>query len=207
VNRQHSHIRLVARKLLTSRSTKVDEDRISAIIEALTEKMYSHGHAIGRKEAKELGLPVDYSEDKIEQLVWRLYEQYEVFLQLNEPLDAEQLFLNQQQDQHDLGNVAMAAIETTRKFDVFEANAIFRAVRNVPSNPQINVNLSLGLPPGLQPNQLPAQAQQILQQLISQVSQAIPQLVHQAIVQQSPIVGIEGKLYGSRWIDRTDEPE
>lgn len=59
VNRQNSHIRLVARKLLTSREKKFDEEKINSIIETLTEKMYSHGHAIGRKEALEIGLPID----------------------------------------------------------------------------------------------------------------------------------------------------
>jgi len=55
----------VARKLLTSRKEKIEEDRISTIIDALTEKMYSHGHAIGRKEASELGLSVDKPEDAV----------------------------------------------------------------------------------------------------------------------------------------------
>ncbi len=58
VNRQFSHIRLVARKLLSLRSASMDGDKVDAVIDALIEKMYSHGHAIGRLEAAELGLPV-----------------------------------------------------------------------------------------------------------------------------------------------------
>ena len=61
VNREQSHIRLVARKLLASHRDKIEEGRLSAIVEALTEKLYSHGHAIGRKEAKEIGLPIEYA--------------------------------------------------------------------------------------------------------------------------------------------------
>jgi predicted transcriptional regulator len=38
VNRQYSHIRLVARKLLTSRNQKIEEGKVAAIIETLTEK-------------------------------------------------------------------------------------------------------------------------------------------------------------------------
>ncbi len=60
VNRQNSHIRLVAKKLLASRKEKHSEDKMTSIIDTLTEKMYFHGHAIGRREAKELGLPVEY---------------------------------------------------------------------------------------------------------------------------------------------------
>ena len=55
VNRQYSHIRLVAKKLLGSLKAKTEEPRIDSIIEALTEKMYSHGHGIGINEATELG--------------------------------------------------------------------------------------------------------------------------------------------------------
>jgi len=65
VNRQYSHIRLVARKLLMSRKEKIEESRIGSVIEALTEKIYSHGHAIGRMEATELGLPVDRPDENL----------------------------------------------------------------------------------------------------------------------------------------------
>ena len=50
VDRQDSHIRLVARKLLTSHKQKMEEEKLQSIIDILTEKIYSHGHAIGRKE-------------------------------------------------------------------------------------------------------------------------------------------------------------
>jgi hypothetical protein len=83
VSRQNSHIRLVARKLLTSRKEKMDEEKINAVIETLTEKMYSHGHAIGRKEAKDIGLPVEYPEDETEKLIWELYLFYEKFCSLS----------------------------------------------------------------------------------------------------------------------------
>ena len=45
---------------------KIEEGRIGAIIDALVEKMYSHGHAIGRGEATELGLPVDKPDGSLE---------------------------------------------------------------------------------------------------------------------------------------------
>jgi hypothetical protein len=168
VNRQHSHIRLVARKLLTSRSTKIDEDRIGTIIEALTEKMYSHGHAIGRREAAELGLPVETAGLEVERPIWSLYEEYEAFLKLNEPIDPEELLTRQNKEEHTEDNVALAVIESTEKLNVFEVTALLRRRRAVPSNPQINQNMTLGLPPSIQPEQLPQQVQQLLQQLVQQ---------------------------------------
>ncbi len=88
---------------------------------------------------------------------------------------------------------------------MFELNAIFRRKRQVPSNPQININMNLGLPPGIDPMKLPQDFQQIVQQLMGQIAQAIPQIVQQEIIRQSPIVGIEGRTFGGKWREKTDE--
>lgn len=204
VNRQYSHIRLVARKLLTARREKIEEDRIGTIIEVLTEKIYSHGHAIGRREAIELGLPVEKPDDQLEELLWQLYQEYENWLQLTEPLDPEELLTRGDQEKHSADNIPIAVIESTSKLDVFEVSSVFRRKRQVPSNPQININMTLGLPPGLDPAELPQNSQQVLQQLIGQISQAIPQIVQQELVRQSPIVGIEGRTFGGRWKEKPE---
>jgi len=204
VNRQYSHIRLVARKLLTSRKEKIEEGRIGTIIEALTEKMYSHGHAIGRMEATELGLPVDKPDDSLETLIWTLYQEYERLLQLVEPIDPEELLTRENKEEHTLDNIPLAVIETIPKVDIFELNSVFRRKRQVPPNPQININMNLGLPPGIDPTKLPQNFQQVVQQLIGQIAQAIPQMVQQEIVRQSPIVGIEGRTFGGKWKEKTD---
>jgi len=205
VNRQYSHIRLVARKLLTSRKEKIEEGRIGTVIEALTEKMYSHGHAIGRREATELGLPVAKSDDNLETLIWSLYQEYETLLQLNEPIDPEELLTSKAKEEHVEEHIPLAIIESVQKLDVFEINAVFRRKRQIPTNPQININLNAGLPPGMDPAQLPANFQQIVQQLLGQISQAIPQIVQQEIVRQSPIVGIDGRTYGGKWREKNDQ--
>jgi len=205
VNRQYSHIRLVARKLLTSRKDKIEEDRISTIIDALTEKMYSHGHAIGRKEAAELGLPVDKPEDALENLMWALYQEYEAMLRLNEPIDPEELLISRNKEEYTEELIPLAVIESIPKLDIFETNAVFRRKRQVPPNPQININLNFGLPPGVDPSKLPQNLQQVIQQLLNQLAQAIPQIVQQEIARQSPVVGIEGRTYGGKWKEKTDQ--
>jgi len=203
VNRQHSHIRLVARKLLTSHQQKMEESKIGTIVDALTEKMYSHGHAIGRVEAAEIGLPVKMPDDELEKLIWNLYTEYETLLRLNDPLDPEELLEQQNTDQIK-ERVLLAIIESTQKQHVVEANAVFQRRRQIPSNPQININLPLNLPPGIDPAQLPSNIQQLLQQMLTQLSQIIPQIVQQEIFRQSPIIGIEGRVYGGKWVGKTD---
>lgn len=205
VNRQYSHIRLVARKLLTSRKEKIEESRIGAIVEVLTEKMYSHGHAIGRREAKELGLPICEPDESLEALIWSLYQKYEGLLQLNQVIDPEDLLTSKKEEEHTDECVPLAVIESAKMLDVFEINVAFRRKRQIPPNPQINVNLNLGLPPGMDPAQLPPAFQQTIQQLLTQISQVIPQIVHQEITRQSPIVGVELRGYGGKWKEKGDK--
>ena len=198
VNRQNSHIRLVARKLLTSRKEKMDEEKINSIIETLTEKIYSHGHGIGRKEAKDIGLPI-IPDEKVEKMIWQLYLKYEEFLKLADPIYPEiELGIGENKILKDL---PLAVIESAKKLHIHKVNVDLRKNRKVPPSPQINLNLNLQLPPSIKPNQIPQQAQQILQQLMAQISQNITQLVQQEIVRQSPIVGIGGRVYGGNWYE------
>ena len=199
VNRQHHHIRLVARKLLTSRREKLDEEKISTIIETLTEKIYSHGHAIGRREAKDIGLPVEYPDDELENLMWKLYLEYEEFLKLRDPVHPE--IVLKDKDQHQIENMPIAVIESSKKLHIFKTNIELKKKRNIPSNPQININIGLQLPPGISPQQIPQQVQQVLNQLLNQISQMIPNIVHQEIVRQSPVIGIEGRAFGGKWVE------
>ena len=197
MNRMNSHIRLVARKLITSRKEKMDEERINSVIETLTEKIYSHGHGIGRKEAKDIGLPIIFPDENTEKLLWQLYLKYEDFLKLNESIYPE--IEVAKEENKILENLPIAVIESDKKLHIFKTNVDIRRNRKVPPSPQININVNLQLPPGIQPAQIPQQAQQILQQLMAQISQNITQLVQQEIVRQSPIIGIGGRVYGGKW--------
>jgi len=199
VNRQNSHIRLVARKLLTSRKEKIDEEKISTIIETLTEKIYSHGHAIGRKEAKDIGLPVVYPEAREEEWIWELYLKYEEFLKINDSIYPEVELRDR--ENATLENMPIAVIESAGKLHVFRTNVDLRKKRQTPPSAQININLNLQLPAGISPTEIPQQAQQVLQQMMAQLSRAIPNIVHQELVRQSPIKGFEGKPFGGKWYE------
>ncbi|MEO0242801.1 MAG: hypothetical protein ABIM42_07200 [candidate division WOR-3 bacterium] len=203
VNRQNSHIRLVARKLLTSKREKLDEAKINSIIEILTEKIYSHGHAIGRKEAIEIGLPVEIPSDEVESLMWQLYLEYEKYLKLNEPLDP--LITLAGKEEHHLDNVPIAMIESENKLHIFRVQIDLKRKRQIPSNPQININFGLTLPPNIRPEDIPQNVHQILQQIINQIAQRIPQLVQQEIIRQSPEVGVDIRIYGGKWEEVEEE--
>lgn len=202
VNRQHSHIRLVARKLLTSRKDKMDEETIGAVIDMLTQKMYSHGHGIGRKEASDIGLPVVVPDAELEQLIWDLYLLYEAQLELGSPVDPESEL--EDSDEKDLGRLPVAIIESVAQTHIHCANAKLSKRRSVPSSPQINLNLNLQLPPGIDVSTLPVQSQEILHKMVEQLSQIVGQIVQQELNRQSPVTGIDIRTYGGRWELRTD---
>ncbi len=78
VNRTHNLIRLLAKRLLKSHKVPMKEDQIEKIVEAFTEKLYSHMYFIGRKEAKEeLGVKSVVDADaELSDLMSKLYSEY-----------------------------------------------------------------------------------------------------------------------------------
>lgn len=199
VNRQNSHIRLVARKLLTSRNEKVDEEKIDSIIETLTEKMYYHGHGIGRKEAKEIGLPINNPKSEIEDLMWDLYIEYRNSLELDNPIFPD-VALGEEESKI-IPQIPVAIIESREKSYEHKIDLEFTKQRKIPSSPQINVNVNLQLPPEIPPDQIPSELQQILQDLMSQVAEQSKVQVQQEIIRQSPLTGFNGRARTFKWYE------
>lgn len=199
VNRQSNHIRMVARRLLTTRTEKIDESKINTVIETLIEKIYFHGHAIARKEAGDIGLKVDYPSEALEDLMWKLYLAYEEVLKLNEPIDP--ITSLQSQERAVLPDQPTAVIESADMMHIFKLNIELRNKRQVP--PNLNVNLQLQLPPSIDLKTLPQQSQQVLNDIMQQISILAPQLVQQELIRQSPLIGFDAKSYSGRWIKET----
>ena len=210
VNREHSHIRLVAKKLLSSHNKKLDEERMNTIIEALTEKIYSHGHAIGRREVNELRLPTAEMSSELEEAMWNLYIEYEDMLELNNPIDFEMLLRqsNQPIDMKELQDLICATIESNNKSHEFLLNVMINRNRAIPQNLQMNLNLNIGLPPTINIQQMPPesqqQIQQLVQQLLQQIQRALPSLVQNEIARQSQTRGFSARGFNGRWVEKKD---
>lgn len=84
---------------------------------------------------------------------------------------------------------------------IFRTNIEIKKKRNVPPNPQMNINLGLQLPPEISPQQIPQQVQQILNDLLNQIARLLPNIVQQEIWRQSPVTGVEGRAYGGKWVE------
>jgi len=95
VKRSLSHSNMMAQKLLSLHMNKAtDQHHIDEIAENLTSKLYYHGHPINRKEAKQIGLKnISDPDEKLEQLMWNLYSEYEKEIKSDEPFDPAMDFI------------------------------------------------------------------------------------------------------------------
>lgn len=198
IERVYSHIRLVARNLLALHKPPMEDRRISAISEALIEKIYVHGHGIGRKEAANIGLDVVPTDDAAEVLVWSLFQEYEDEFRLRETRDAE-FYFPANSDVYERPDTPIACIESVVHLHDCTCRVRAQRVRNIPPNPTINVNLSLNLPPNINPQQLPQQFQQMIQQFLQQAVQQLQPLVAQELQRQSPVTGLLAQGIGVVW--------
>lgn len=199
IYRTHSHIRMLAGKLLHSRREPMKEEQINAIVETMAEKIYSHGHAIGRKEANDIGLPVGDVPPELDAAMWSLLEQYEDFLTLRKPFDPEaELGLLDEGS----AKSSVAMIESSGLTTAHRGTVNFKRLRQSGGPVAVNVNLGVQLPPGLPPQAIP---QQIIQQLIQQVQNDVPKLVQEQVKAQSPTIGAQIQMIGFCWEDITNE--
>ncbi len=197
INRIHAHIRVVAEKLLSARRTDpFDTTKIKLIIETLTERTYQHGHAIGRKEAKEIGLQISETDEDIENLMWSLFEHYEELCQLKSPIDPNTFIPEDVENK--VEGLTLAAIESIDCAHHYVCELYMEKKRNMPGQMAINVILNLQLPQNFQ-QQLPQATQQILQGLLQQAQLEVQRIVGEELKKQAPIVGINGRVQDGAW--------
>lgn len=197
LERVYQHIRLVGHNLLMLHKPQLQEEKIKLITEALTEKMYVHGHGIARREATDLGLDVQALTDDEEKPIWELYSQYEEAFRLRDTREAE-FYFPQDSDIYERPDTSIGCIESQAHLHEFAGKLRAQRLRNVPPNPTINVSLNLQAPPGIaQAN--PQQLQALLNQMLQQAAQQLNQLVSKEIQRQSPVTGIVGNLVGGVW--------
>lgn len=89
IYRGHRMIRMLAKKLLQLHlNPEKDKHKIDETIKHLTEDLCIHGYLITREEAeKELGLEIEKPDLELENLMWNLYKEYEVDMELTTPFD------------------------------------------------------------------------------------------------------------------------
>lgn len=126
VNRIHNLIRILAKRLLKSHKTPMEEEEIEKVVDFFTEKLYSHQYFIGRKEAKEdLGLKmVVDADDVISKAMTDLYEEYNKELDFGKMWNPEnELGANAMQNRKDY---KIAFIESPQLSNYYDISAEYR---------------------------------------------------------------------------------
>lgn len=201
IQRARSHIRLVGRKLLDLCQPPLDERRIDSIIQALTEKMYAHGHGIGRTEAQEIGLQIKKPDADLENLIWNLYISYENEFKLLESMEPEGYFPSDSEDEYSEDGWEVACVESTEKLHVFEGRVRLKRIRRPIPAANISIHLPLQLPPTIAPQTLPQNIQSILQQFMQNAANQIRTEVMRQLAAQAPVIGVQSRLIGGKWIE------
>jgi hypothetical protein len=194
--RNHAHIRDVAARILKSRRKSAKAETIKAIVATLAEKVYTHGHAIGRAEAKDIGLPIIEANDATNRAMWALLEQYEQDMKILEPVDPAAVTANQDVWNED---IVLAVVESSTQCYEFQAQLDIRAKRQIPQNLTVQMNVSLQVDPTLQALPVQQQIQALLQQAQQQFNQQATSSVQQALTAQAPVIGMNVSVRGGKW--------
>jgi hypothetical protein len=205
IYRTHSYIRLIAEKLLTSHNKVPKEQDVRLVTEALAEKMYFHGHTIGRKEAQKIQLPIAEFNEELDDLMWALYEEYEESMKLNKPFDAVSSIPSNTDEYSE--RITLAYIESVPRSDVFRGTLRARHVRQLPPQLNLNANASINLPPNIPVASLSDAVAAQLKQTAEQLQRSIAELVRQEIQRQAPIKETRIELLGGSWQNATTEPD
>lgn len=77
----------MAKRLLKMHMKEAEAAKADAIAEKLNKSFFSHGHAVSRQEAVELGLNISASDDELDNLIWQIYQDLEKEMEMRTPFN------------------------------------------------------------------------------------------------------------------------
>ena len=84
---------IMAERLLKLHMKGADEQKAESIAQKLSKSYYSHGHAVSRKEALELGLKISPPDNILENYIWQIFVGFEDEMKMREPFDPRREYL------------------------------------------------------------------------------------------------------------------
>ncbi|WP_243131547.1 SDH family Clp fold serine proteinase [Desulfallas thermosapovorans] len=138
VQRNWLLIRSLAHKMLGLRRGALTAEQVQNIVEYLTEKLYAHNHMIARREAKEdIGLPVTYADNELNNMLWAIYEDVAADLKLAEPFNPVEIMRGNRTE----FEVASGLVESEYGSDYFVFSGVVER-KDYPDTGQVNVNIN-----------------------------------------------------------------
>jgi len=138
VHRNWMLIRSLAYRLLNLRKNPMAPDKMQSIVDNLTEKLYAHNHMISRREAcLDIGLPITYADERLDHLMWNLYEDFARELRLAEPFNPSESLKGKCAE----FEVPSGIVESLQSQDYFIFNGVVER-QDFPNGGKINVNIT-----------------------------------------------------------------
>jgi len=138
VHRNWMLIRSLANKMLGLRSGRLAVEQEQNIVDYLTEKLYAHNHMIARREAvEEIGLPVAYAFDELDDLMWELHEDLASELKLRDPFNPSDIYRGERTE----FEVASGIVESEFGTDYYIFSGVVER-KDYSDGGQINVNIN-----------------------------------------------------------------
>lgn len=145
VERFFSQAKLLATKMLALHASEDDRQRFDFLVDALTSKLYFHGHPINRVEAKELGLKLpDKVPKELETAMWSLFVDFEREMKFRDNFDpVAQLFARESASARPGEFTQLASFEEVLTWSVVESRSLSsrydqRMRYTLTADPQLN---------------------------------------------------------------------
>ncbi len=90
---------IMAEKLLKLHMKGVEAQNAEVIAEKLSKNYFSHGHAVSRSEAEDLGLKISARNQEIEDLLWKIFKDLEIEMEMNDTFDPTAIYLSDPKSQ------------------------------------------------------------------------------------------------------------
>ena len=209
VNRLLEETKLVALRLLSTRSVPFSNEENEEIIKKISSEVYSHSHTISRTEAlKYIGLKqVVKSEDiNLSEDLWELYNEYKNLFCFEDPFKPEEYLFSNNLEENIWKDLSLACIESLEKFDICKVDMRVRKLRQIP--PQVNLNLqNINFPainiPNLPTNFTPQQIDIIIRETVNSVIQEslnnAANIITNQFLNSLPQAGFERFLFNGSW--------
>jgi len=106
-----------------------DKSAIKAISESLIRSFLHHGYPLGRREAKSIGLPVEFPDEELEGIIWNIWEDFEKDMVLNEPFNPVEIATRDEKIMNFLHNPKPNVI-LNKDYDLFLAALESKQLQN-----------------------------------------------------------------------------
>ncbi len=137
--RVRNQIKMLAKSLLSSNGI-VPEEKVEETVNFLTADSGSHDYTINRKEAKNLGLPVEKPTDQEYDIIHSIYNNIREELQLNEPYNPNVMFGSSNETTYSLTQALIESLDFGSHMFVREGTLRRIVGKDQFNNPQIIIN-------------------------------------------------------------------